>query len=111
MESLEKETAATDWHRSGGNGKRSPHPSIAAALTPQEKWRLANPLARWAHIAVQSALKRGLLAKQDCAVCGISKTDFHHDPDHYDRPLDGVWLCRKHHKGEHRRLKCEAVSG
>ncbi|ESW88109.1 hypothetical protein X762_08975 [Mesorhizobium sp. LSHC426A00] len=51
------------------------------------------------------------MVKQDCAVCGISKTDFHHDPDHYDRPLDGVWLCRKHHKREHRRLKCEAADG
>jgi hypothetical protein len=74
--------------------------------TPQERWRARNPLARWAHVATQSAIRRGLIARQDCEVCGDPNTDAHH-PDH-TKPLEVQFLCRRHHKAahkaEHRRL-------
>lgn len=69
-------------------------------LTRQAKWRAANPKARWAHVALQSALSRGLLERQACEVCGAEKTDGHHDD--YDRPMAVRWLCRLHHKAAHR---------
>jgi hypothetical protein len=68
--------------------------------TRQEVWQAANPKARWAHIALQSALRRGLLERQPCVVCDAEKVDGHH-PD-YDRPMDVVWLCRRHHHAVHR---------
>lgn len=66
----------------------------------QAKWRERNPLKRWAHLATASALKRGILVREPCEVCGEANVDAHHDD--YDRPLRVRWLCRKHHKAEHR---------
>lgn len=68
--------------------------------TRQAKWRAANPKARWAHVALQSALNRGLIERQPCEVCGAEKVDGHH-PD-YDKPMAVTWLCRRHHKAVHR---------
>jgi hypothetical protein len=67
----------------------------------QARWRERNPLARWAHGATASAIRRGLLERQPCEVCGDLTTDAHHE-DHRD-PLRVRWLCRKHHKALHRK--------
>lgn len=80
----------------GAPDKPQPQP------TRQALWQAANPKARWAHIALQSGIRRGLVQRQPCEVCGADKVDGHH-PD-YSRPLDVVWLCRKHHLAEHRRI-------
>ncbi|SHI96154.1 hypothetical protein SAMN05444404_1098 [Ruegeria lacuscaerulensis ITI-1157] len=72
-------------------------------LTRQERWRQRNPQKAWAHAATASALRRGLLTRKPCEVCGAEKTDAHH-PD-YDRPLVVQWLCRKHHKQAHQRQR------
>lgn len=42
--------------------------------------------------------QRGLLEVQRCVVCG-DKAEAHHED--YTKPLDVVWLCRKHHKQRH----------
>lgn len=68
----------------------------------QAKWQSRNPKARWAHMALASALKRGLIEREPCKVCGARGTDGHH-PD-YDRPMYVIWLCRRHHIAEHQRL-------
>ena len=44
------------------------------------------------------AIKTGTLVRMPCVNCG-AKAEAHH-PD-YDRPLDVVWLCPKHHKEAH----------
>jgi hypothetical protein len=49
---------------------------------------------------VGNALRDGKIFKQPCFVCGDPKTEGHH-PD-YDRPLEVVWLCMKHHKEAHK---------
>lgn len=77
--------------------------NYAPKFPSQAKWREANPKARWAHIALASALKRGLLEKGTCEVCDSPDVDGHHDD--YDRPMAVRWFCRRHHKAEHRRLK------
>lgn len=71
-------------------------------LTRSAKWRAAHPLAVWAHVAVQSALRRGLLQRQPCSICGSVPADAHHSD--YTRPLQVMWLCRFHHKAEHGRI-------
>jgi uncharacterized OB-fold protein len=55
---------------------------------------------RKARFAVHNATTRGKLMKKPCEVCGADKVEAHH-PD-YSKPLDVVWLCRKHHAVTHR---------
>lgn len=65
----------------------------------QAKWNQAHPKALWAHSALRSALRKGLITRHPCEVCGEPQTDGHHDD--YDRPLKVRWLCRLHHKRVH----------
>jgi hypothetical protein len=76
--------------------------SVQNKYQRQAKWRERNPLKRWAHMATASAIRRGIIERQSCAVCGDPRTDAHH-ADHRD-PLSIEWLCRKHHKAAHRML-------
>lgn len=73
----------------------------------QAKWNGAHPKELWAHQCLRSAIKRGLVVKQPCKVCGSPDSEGHHAD--YDRPIDVDWLCRLHHRQEHMRLKCEAA--
>lgn len=73
--------------------------TTASAPSPQLKWNRENPLARWAHGAVRSAIRRGLIEPQACEVCGKDPAEAHHD-DHM-RPLAIRWLCRLHHRRHH----------
>ena len=71
-----------------------------AKITRQAKWQADNPLARWAHLATASAVRRGLIQKGPCQVCGTTENvDLHH-PD-WTRPLETVPLCRRHHRQLH----------
>ncbi len=74
-------------------------PSTTPEPTRQQKWQAANPLARWAHLAFASALKRGLVERRPCEVCGSEPADAHHDD--YQRPLAVTFLCRRHHRRLH----------
>jgi hypothetical protein len=66
----------------------------------QAKWQATHPKEIWAHAALRSALKRGLLERLPCEICGAEPADGHHDD--YDIPLRVRWLCRAHHKAVHR---------
>jgi len=48
---------------------------------------------------VHDAIRRGLIQRQPCAVCGDPKSEGHHND--YSKPLDVIWLCRKHHREIH----------
>lgn len=52
---------------------------------------------RWeARTLLNEAVRRGLLEKMPCQVCGKEKVDGHHYLG-YDFPYIVIWLCRKHH--------------
>ena len=51
------------------------------------------------HRSVHKAIKTGQLVRMPCEVCG-SKAEAHH-PD-YSKPLNVMWLCRKHHSEWHK---------
>lgn len=51
------------------------------------------------HCIVQRAIKKGILIRKPCEVCGFAKADAHHDD--YNKPLNVRWLCRKHHIKHH----------
>ena len=74
-----------------------------ASRTPkhhrQAAWRERNQLKVWAHKALASALRRGLVTKRPCEVCGATESEAHH-LDHA-KALDVQWLCRAHHKQVH----------
>lgn len=65
------------------------------------KWVLANVEKVKAQRAVHRAVKKGILKRKGCEKCGM-KADAHH-PD-YSKPLEVRWLCRLHHREEHKLL-------
>lgn len=50
-----------------------------------------------AYSKVACALKKGLLQKKPCEICGENKIIHAHHED-YSKPLDVKWLCPLHHK-------------
>src|SRR5262245_21975335 len=48
-----------------------------------------------AHRALSRAIKKGILKRLPCEVCGDRKTQGHHAD--YSKPLDVIWLCASHH--------------
>jgi hypothetical protein len=51
--------------------------------------------------AVNHAASTGRLAKKPCEICGSQKSEAHHND--YSRPLEVIWLCRKHHIQAHKK--------
>ncbi len=45
------------------------------------------------------AVKRGVISKLPCMVCGNPESEAHHGD--YSKPLDVVWFCPKHHRRVH----------
>ena len=76
-----------------GNPENRANPK-GNALDPELK-RIRHNVRRVTRRAVAS----GKLVKTPCHVCGEVQVEGHH-PD-YSRPLDVVWLCRKHHNEVH----------
>jgi hypothetical protein len=51
--------------------------------------------------AVNNGIRDGSLERKPCAECGAPDTEAHHED--YTKPLEVVWLCRKHHGLRHSR--------
>jgi hypothetical protein len=64
------------------------------------KRRLTQPEKISARAAVSTALKKGVLIKGPCEVCGSTKVEGHHED--YSKPLEVNWLCQDHHQELHR---------
>ncbi len=65
--------------------------------------RARDPIKRNAQASIRKRVARGKLKRGPCEVCGKALTDAHHDD--YSKPADVRWLCRKHHKQLHERLR------
>lgn len=52
---------------------------------------------------ISSRINRGSLIKGTCVVCGSTDTVAHHID--YTKPLDIVWLCKKHHREIHNEMR------
>jgi hypothetical protein len=73
------------------------------------RYRAANPEKVRAKNRVQRAVRSGRLERGPCRICGEANSEGHHSD--YSKPLDVVWLCRKHHKDLHYgRLSIEGVT-
>lgn len=59
------------------------------------KWREKYPEKNKAHRMVFVAVRNGSLIKKPCEVCGLIKSEAHHND--YSKPLEVIWLCKEHH--------------
>lgn len=64
------------------------------------RWKINNPNKVKAEEITHYAIKRGLIEKRDCEICG-RKAQAHHED--YNKPLEVKWLCSIHHKEAHRK--------
>jgi hypothetical protein len=84
--------------------ERSKNPDrVKTARELARSWRDKHHKENLAHLAVQRAIKSGLLKKLQCQSCGHERAVAHHED--YDKQLDVVWLCEPCHKNRHKCLK------
>lgn len=55
----------------------------------------------YARTLLARAIKKGIVQKQPCSVCGGIKSEGHHGD--YSKPLEVQWLCKEHHAVIHRK--------
>jgi len=60
-----------------------------------KKWRNQNPERAKAHRIVFAEKRAGRIKQKPCKICKSPKSESHHED--YSKPLDIVWLCKKHH--------------
>ena len=73
--------------------------SVSLNLPYLEKKRRRKKQGKTCRI-VRDAIKRGILKRKPCCICGYDKKVLaHHET--YDRPLMVFWLCRKCHWAIH----------
>ena len=80
------------------------HRSLAGKITQKIKdirRRKKHPEKYQAQQEVLKALRKGILIKQPCSICGSTLNIEAHHPD-YNKPLNVVWLCRDCHKIIHK---------
>jgi hypothetical protein len=71
----------------------------AAFARAHKKYMEKYPSKYAAHTLTGNAIRDGRLIRQPCEACGDAESEAHHR-DYY-KPLEVVWLCRKHHLAEH----------
>lgn len=54
------------------------------------------------------AISSGKIVKCPCMYCMDEKSEAHHVD--YDKPLDVIWVCKKHHRQIHNSSRVRAVS-
>lgn len=85
-----------------GKARSGPtHPLFKGGSKEQNKrYKNKHPLKVKCRTETRKALRHGLLIASPCNVCGDQKSEIHHKD--YSKPLEVVWLCRKHHMEQHR---------
>jgi hypothetical protein len=54
-----------------------------------------HPEKKSATTTLGNAVRDGKITKMPCAKCGDPRSEAHHED--YSKPLDVIWLCKKHH--------------
>jgi len=62
-----------------------------------------------AHTMVGNAIRDGRILKAPCVICGDLKVQGHHED--YNKPIDVVWLCIRHHNDRHIHLRDASTLG
>ena len=66
-----------------------------------DRYRKKYPEKYIAHRLLNNAVRSGKLKRMPCVVCGKEKVEGHHED--YSKPLDVIWLCKKHHLEAHKK--------
>jgi hypothetical protein len=74
---------------------RSKNPERRSAIRSYQ-----HPFKDAARKSLHKAVAAGEVKKSPCEVCGEVKSEAHHTD--YNKPLDVMWVCRKHHADIHR---------
>lgn len=74
----------------------------------QRIWRRLDKRKDHCHNKLARAVRKGLIDRLPCVVCGAKRTQAHHES--YDRPLDVVWYCAAHHAARHRQMAIEGIT-
>lgn len=75
------------------------------SIVYQKIFRAANEEKYKARTAIGNWLRDTGAQRPPCEVCGDPKSDAHHED--YSKPLEVIWLCRKHHAERHIEIKKE----
>ena len=81
---------------------------IKVRAKAHKNWVRKNPKKNKVRYLVFKAIGEEVIKRIPCEVCGNSKVQAHHCD--YDKPLDVIWLCDKHHKEWHK-LNGEGKNG
>jgi len=83
--------------------ERAKNPERAkAAYEINKRWRQEDKRKTQCHNAAIRAIRKGLIIRTPCIVCGAEKVVAHHES--YDRPLDVVFYCQPHHNARHKEM-------
>jgi len=83
------------------------HRSTVRASINTRRHRERHPERARARTQVTQALQSGRLKRLPCEICGERKAHGHHDD--YSKPLEVRWLCAKHHRELHAKLREEIL--
>ena len=97
---MRKDYQKTDAFRESSNKANRKYSKTEKGKLNSRKWSDGNKEKRIAHGIVAYKVKIGEIVRCPCEVCGIEKSEAHHDD--YEKPLEVRWLCRKHHAEHHK---------
>ena len=91
-------------HKISEYGKRYRKTDAGRASRKREDLnrRVNHPKQYKANYFLTNAVRDGRIIKGSCEVCGEKKTHGHHTD--YNKPLEVMWLCKKHHDKWHRKF-------
>ncbi|MDR3173790.1 MAG: hypothetical protein LBU19_06040 [Treponema sp.] len=75
----------------------------------KKKTQLKYPEKATAVKILGDAVRSGKIIRRPCEICGNQKSEGHHRD--YTKPLDVIWLCRKHHIEIHKQNPGPARGG
>lgn len=85
-----------DYYREYSKRKFRETTDFSSRRAYDRQWKRKH---HYLHNRVERAIKKGLLVKQPCELCGEPVVHAHHDD--YSKPLEVRWLCPVHHSALH----------
>lgn len=89
-----------DYYRNYDSMRQKTERRKSWKITYQRIVRKTHPEKYHCRQIFGKALKKGLVIKQPCEICGLLENIEGHHED-YSKPLDVIWLCFKHHRWIH----------
>lgn len=91
-----------DWRKNNPDKVKEDNKKYRVLRKTEDKvYKQRRNETHWGNAGRQlhEAIRLGKIKKQPCEVCGAEPADAHHCD--YNKPLDVMWLCRKHHAEWH----------